>query len=222
MCLTNTVAANFTANALLAIGAKPAMVEEPSEAEELASIADSVLVNLGTVHPLQAEAMRAAIRAIKQSASTPWVLDPVACHLLSFRGKLAKEMIAEKPTLVRGNHAEINYLTDAVPDVNSTTILSTGEVDIIYYAAKTVTKQICGGVEMLQTVTATGCAQGAICAAMLGMGMTASEAAEAASKLMKRAGETAWPRAKTPGSFKVALIDALYELRMKYENWSGL
>ena len=32
LCLTNSVAANFTANCLLAIGAKPAMVEDPSEA----------------------------------------------------------------------------------------------------------------------------------------------------------------------------------------------
>ena len=32
LCLTNTVAANFTANCLLAIGAKPAMIDEPCEA----------------------------------------------------------------------------------------------------------------------------------------------------------------------------------------------
>lgn len=64
LCLTNTVAANFTANVLLAIGAKPAMIEEPSEAAELAAVADAVLVNVGTLTPAQAEVMRAAVAVL--------------------------------------------------------------------------------------------------------------------------------------------------------------
>ena len=207
MCLTNYVAADFTANALLAIGAKPAMVEEPSEAAELAGKADAVLINLGTVHPRQAEAMHSAISAISNSATlnsklltlnscTPWVLDPVACHLLSYRGGLAAEFVAKKPTLIRGNHAEIDYLMGTVPESK------TGTVPL----------EIRGGVPMLQKITATGCVQGAICAAFLGRGQSPLEAAEHASRIMKRAGELAWERARTPGSFKTALIDALYHL----------
>ena len=65
---------------------------------------------------------------------------------------------------------------------------------------------------MLQSVTATGCAQGGICAALLGQGLSPQDAALSASKLMKRAGEVTWERAKTPGSFQVALVDALWEL----------
>ena len=38
------------------------------------------------------------------------------------------------------------------------------------------------------------------------------DAALAASRLMKRAGEAAWARAKSPGSFRTALIDAIWEL----------
>ena len=213
MCLTNTVAADFTANALLAVGAKPAMVEELSEAAELASKADAVLVNLGTVHPRQAEAMRAAIGA---TGTVPWVLDPVACHLLTYRGKLAEEFVSRKPTLIRGNHAEIDYLMGTVPDKTvSVPVLSTGEVDRIFLPSPSTSNLqpstlISGGVPMLRTVTATGCVQGAICAALLGRGLSPLAAAESASRLMKRAGEIAWEKAKAPGSFKVALIDALY------------
>ncbi len=65
---------------------------------------------------------------------------------------------------------------------------------------------------MLQAVTATGCAQGGLCAAFLGRGQAPRDAAISASKLMKRAGELAWERAKAPGSFMVALVDALWEL----------
>ena len=206
LCLTNSVAANFTANCLLAIGAKPAMVEEPSEAAELAAVADAVLVNLGTVTERQAEAMRRAIKVANEKG-VPWVLDPVGIQVLSFRRELAMEFVGLHPAIVRGNHAEI----DALGPVDCVT-LATGEIDTIKQSNNSSTQTITGGVSMLQTVTATGCAQGGICAAFLGRGETPREAAISASKLMKRAGEQAWERAKTPGSFKVALVDALWEL----------
>ena len=200
LCLTNSVAANFTANILLAIGAKPAMVEEPSEAEELASSADALLVNLGTVTERQAEAMRRAIKVANEKG-VPWVLDPVGIQHLAYRCSLAQELIGLKPSLIRGNRTEV----DALGPTGIVT-LATGEIDTIGRST------ISGGVPMLQTVTATGCAQGGICAAFLGRGQSPQDAAVSASKLMKRAGEVAWERAKTPGSFQVALVDALWEM----------
>ena len=206
LCLTNAVAANFTANCLLAIGAKPAMVGEPSEAEELAAVADAVLVNLGTVTERQAEAMRRAVCAANEK-NVPWVLDPVGVQHLSYRRNLAQELIGLKPSLVRGNHAEI----DTLGPVDCVT-LATGATDAIKRSNNSSTQTIPGGVPMLQTVTATGCAQGGICAAFLGRGQHPRDAALSASKLMKRAGELAWERAKAPGSFQVALVDALWKL----------
>ena len=206
LCLTNTVAANFTANCLLAIGAKPAMVEEPSEAEELAATADALLVNLGTVTERQAEAMRRAIKVANEKG-VPWVLDPVGVQALSFRRQLALEFMGLHPAIIRGNHAEI----DTLGSVNCVT-LATGVTDAIKHSSNSNTQTITGGVPMLQTVTATGCAQGGICAAFLGRGQSPQDAAVSASKLMKRAGEIAWERAKTPGSYQVALVDALWEL----------
>jgi len=212
LCVTNVVASNFTANCLLAIGAKPAMIEEPCEAGDLARVADAALINVGTVTTHQAEAMRAAIRALNAERK-PWVLDPVAAHLLAFRRKLVEEFLAAKPTLVRGNHDEIDAL-GSLPCV----ALSTGEKDTITPPSGSTTTpgivstSISGGTPMLQSVTATGCAQGAICAAFLGRGYTPFKAASSASTLMKRAGERAYARAKTPGSFRIALVDALWEL----------
>ena len=121
LCLTNTVAANFTANVLLAIGAKPAMIEEPSEAAELAALADAVLVNVGTLTPAQAEVMRAAVAVLAgpvptdSAGSIPWVLDPVGVQFLSYRRQFVFELIQRKPTLIRGNHAEIEFLAGSVP-----------------------------------------------------------------------------------------------------------
>src|SRR4051794_39500318 len=62
-CLTNTVVQTITANALLAIGAAPAMVDEPAEAGEFVAVASAVLINVGTVHQRTAESMRIAARA---------------------------------------------------------------------------------------------------------------------------------------------------------------
>ena len=233
LCLTNTVAANFTANVLLAIGAKPAMIEEPSEAAELAAVADAVLVNVGTLTPAQAEVMRAAVAVLAGpvptdsagsvptnagsvptglAGSVPWVLDPVGVQFLPYRRKFVLELIQQKPTLIRGNHAEIEFLAGSVPNLNgSVPILSTGEVDRIW-GGDPQPIEITGGAAILQQVTATGCAQGSVCAALLGRGLSPVETAIQASKLMKRAGERAFVKAQTPGSFQIALIDALSEL----------
>ena len=200
MCLTNSVAANFTANCLLAIGAKPAMVDEPCEAEELARVADAMLVNLGTVTARQAEAMRRAI-AVANVRGVPWVLDPVGVQILSYRAELAREFIACKPSVIRCNAAEAAALCET-----GCVTLVTGEVD------RLGGRKIRGGVPLLQSVTATGCAQGGLCAAFLGVGLPPEEAARSASVLMKTAGERAFARARVPGSFKVALVDALWEL----------
>ncbi|WP_020574745.1 bifunctional hydroxymethylpyrimidine kinase/phosphomethylpyrimidine kinase [Actinopolymorpha alba] len=60
-CLTNVVVAGFTANALLAAGASPAMADAVEDAEVLARAAGGVLVNLGTATHASAAGMRAAV-----------------------------------------------------------------------------------------------------------------------------------------------------------------
>ena len=182
------------------------MVEEPSEAEELASVADVVLVNLGTVTEPQAKAMRMAIKVANEKG-VPWVLDPVGVQMLSFRRQLALEFIGLHPAIFRGNHTEI----DTLGSVDCVT-LATGAIDTIQRPNNSNTQTITGGVPMLQAVTATGCAQGGLCAAFLGWGQAPQDACISASRLMKRAGERAYERAKAPGSFAAALIDALWEL----------
>ena len=205
LCLTNTVAANFTANCLLAIGAKPAMIEEPSEAAELAAVADAMLVNVGTATASQATAMREAVR-VACRRSLPWVLDPVGIQHLSFRRELVRELLEQKPSLVRCNRAELAALPPA-----ASVILATGETDEIREPGRPPSA-VGGGVPMLRTVTATGCAQGGLCAAFLGRGLSPIESALTGSRLMKQAGEAAWRRAQAPGGFQAALLDALWEL----------
>lgn len=206
MCLTNTVAANFTANCLLAVGAKPAMVEAPSEAEELARTADALLVNLGTLTALQAEAIDRAV-TVANTRGIPWVLDPVGVQLLSFRRRLAEALVTRRPALIRCNAAE-----SAALGATGIPTLETGEVDQIFDRDGTLVKTVTGGVAMLSAVTATGCAQGGLAAAQLAHGLSPLEAAATTSRLMKSAGEEAARHADAPGGFQLALIDALWRL----------
>lgn len=56
-CITNYVVANFTANGLLAIGASPVMADEVEEVEEMVSIANAFLINIGTLNTRTLESM---------------------------------------------------------------------------------------------------------------------------------------------------------------------
>ncbi|MDR0250056.1 MAG: hydroxyethylthiazole kinase, partial [Burkholderiales bacterium] len=61
LCMTNDVVTNWTANVLLAAGASPAMLSDPSESEALAAVASALLINVGTLHVAQAQAMSKAV-----------------------------------------------------------------------------------------------------------------------------------------------------------------
>ena len=227
-CLTNTVAQTLTANALLAVGAAPAMVDAPEEAAQFAAVASAVLVNVGTVHTRTAEAMRLAARAANE-AGTPWVLDPVAVGGLAFRTDLAAELVALGPTVVRGNASEVLALAGAGAGgrgVDSTAtaedaltvagelarrtggvVAVSGPVDLVTDGSTTV--RIGGGSALLTRTTGAGCALGALVAAYVaatGDPLTGTVAAHAHVAL---AAEVAADLADGPGTFAAQWLDAL-------------
>ena len=50
--ITNYVVMNYTANALLAMGASPVMAHAPNEVEEMVSFAGALVLNIGTTLPM--------------------------------------------------------------------------------------------------------------------------------------------------------------------------
>ena len=87
-CMTNTVVPEVTANVLLAVGAAPAMIDLPEEAQIFAGIASALLINVGNGSAEQHAGMRLAAPAAV-AAGRPWVLDPVAVGGLPVRTALA-------------------------------------------------------------------------------------------------------------------------------------
>ncbi|MGP6157084.1 MAG: hydroxyethylthiazole kinase [Vulcanimicrobiaceae bacterium] len=230
-CITNVVAAGFTANVLLAAGASPAMVEAAEEVAEFAAIAAGMLINVGTVTAQSAAAMSAAAAAAKR-AGTPWVLDPVAAGALAFRTRLASELLAERPAIVRGNASEILALAgasgggkgvdstadsaDALPRARELAVRSgavvavSGVVD--YVTDGETTFAVAGGHALMTKVTGVGCALGALMAAFLGVSASPLAAAASASAVLAAAAERAAAKVNGPGSFAVELLDQLWLL----------
>ncbi len=227
-CLTNTVVQTLTANALLAVGAAPAMVDEPLEAEDFAAVASAVLVNVGTVNENTARAMRLAARSAA-AAGTPWVLDPVAVGGLAFRTQLATELLESRPAVVRGNASEVMALAGAGAGgrgVDSTAqaddalgaavalagrtggvVAVSGEVDVVTDGSRTV--RIGGGSVLLTRTTGAGCALGALVAAYVGAGGDLMTGAVAAHAHVALAAEAAAAAAAGPGTFAPLWLDAL-------------
>ncbi|GAB3558668.1 hydroxyethylthiazole kinase [Spelaeicoccus albus] len=185
-CLTNSVVTGFTANVLLALGASPAMTDVPRESGPFAEIASAVLINTGTPHAEQRNAMAEAAKAAHR-AGTPWVLDPVAVGSLPVRTALARGLLDFRPTAVRGNPSEIIALaelggggrgTDAIdtPDdalpagaalaasCGAVTAVS-GRVDLVTDGTRVI--RSASGTSLLTKITGGGCALGAVTAAFL-------------------------------------------------------
>ena len=227
-CLTNVVVTGWTANVLLAVGAAPAMVDNPHEAGEFAAIAGGVLVNLGTPYDDTAHAMHLAVADAKL-AGTPWVLDPVAAGALAWRTSLAQQLLHEaRPTIVRGNASEILALAGGaggrgvesvdspeaaarvamvLADQQQSVIAVSGPTDRITDGRRMV--RLTNGHPWLTRVTGGGCALGALMAAFAAVVPDAMVAAAAATATLTVAADSAAKQSRGPGSFAVALLDEL-------------
>ena len=230
--ITNYVVMNTTANALLAIGASPAMVHAVEEVEDFTAISQALVINIGTLSPRWVEAMRvAAIRA--RAEDTPWVLDPVGAGATSYRTSVAADLVRLQPTVIRGNASEIMVLAGAVGEggkgVDSAhatedaleparrlardagaVVAMTGAVDFVTDGARTIALH--NGHPLMARVTGLGCTATALVGACLAAEPNVIDATVAALTALGIAGEIAAERAAGPGSLQVLLLDALYTL----------
>ncbi|WP_173656013.1 hydroxyethylthiazole kinase [Granulibacter bethesdensis] len=229
--ITNLVVTNTTANALLALGASPAMVEGVEEVDSFARMADSLVINLGTMSSPRAAAMRLAMAAARQ-AGKPVVLDPVAVGALRYRTELARDLLEAKPHIVRGNASEIialagdggggrgvDSLVSSTAALEAASILArrtggavavTGATDYVTDGTRLI--GIANGHPMMTRVTGLGCTATALIGAFAAVEPDPLVAACAGLCATGLAGELAAIRADGPGSLQVEFLDALYAL----------
>ena len=105
--ITNIVAANFSANGLLALGASPLMSANIEEMVELPKISQALVINIGTVIGQERDAMLLAGKTAN-SIGIPVVLDPVGVGATRYRQETVRQLLAEvKFALIRGNAGEL-------------------------------------------------------------------------------------------------------------------
>jgi len=230
--ITNYVAMNNSANALLAIGASPVMAHAIEEVEEMTGLASAVVINIGTLSEHWIAAMERTAAAARKK-NIPLVLDPVGAGATVFRTETALRLLSlGHPAIVRGNASEILALArrpgstkgvdsshqaedarDAaaqLSDQYDCVVSVSGAVDLIVDRDSAV--RVANGHPMMSRVTALGCTASALTGAFAAVNRSPLHAAVHAMAVTGIAGEMAAARAEGPGSLQVRFLDALYTM----------
>lgn len=182
--ITNPIAMNMLANAILFQGASPICAQDPREMEDIVPKADSLSINLGNITEERLQAMEIAVR-IANRENIPVIIDLVGVGISSLRLDFSKKLLAEYHfDLIKGNSSEILALggershakgvdvgeadkigQDTISDLTTlakeiskkykTQVLITGETDIL--ASEKTYYHIKNGTDKLGSLTATGC-----------------------------------------------------------------
>lgn len=233
--ITNYVVMEQTANSLLALGASPVMAHAKEEVEQMAMLASSLVLNIGT---LSAEWINSMILALKAANKKiiPVVLDPVGAGATAYRTETALSLLNHGLiTTIRGNASEIVSLAGIKGETKGVD----SRLDVSYYvpeAKNLASKHHCivwmsgkidhitdgkyiilihHGDAMMGKITGMGCTASAMTGAFLAINSNPFLASAHAAVVMGIAGEIAAKKSEGPGSFKLAFMDALYNLSEK-------
>lgn len=235
--ITNSVVQDFTANALLALGASPIMSDSVDETEELVGVSNALNINIGTPNPHSVGAMLKAIRTA-QELGKPVVLDPVAVGATKLRRTLVEDLLRSgTPTIVRGNLAEVSVfagmewggkgvdwrgdLKDPGEIVGKAarqigcTVVGSGQIDYVSDGERLFS--IANGHPLMVRVTGMGCVATSIVAAFLAVQPLPLVAAVHAMAFIGIAGEWAAERARTEGTgtFRMKFLDSLDKVEIE-------
>lgn len=222
--ITNYVTVNDCANILLACGASPIMADDIMEVEDITSICNALVINIGTLNSRTIESM---IKAGKRAneLNHPVILDPVGAGASKFRTDTTFRLLKEvKFSVIRGNISEIKTVhagsgstkgvdadvADSVTDENlneailfaknlskklNAIIAITGAIDIVSNSEKSYV--IKNGNPMMSKITGTGCMLTSLIGAYCAANKDKSlEATAAAVSAMGLCGELAYEKIK--------------------------
>lgn len=234
--ITNLVVTNFSANALLALGASPLMSHAPEELEEIVGISNALVINIGTLDSQQINSMMVAVELANRK-NIPIVIDPVGAGASALRTDTALSLlqIANRP-IVKGNGGEILALAnqqmqskgvdslyqpfDAIPaaqslitDFELAAIAISGPEDVVLDAGTCTIHA--NGSSLMPTITGMGCILAAITAAFSAVSETPYTAARNAVSLVGVAGEIAAMKSQGPGSFCLYFLINFIQLHTK-------
>jgi hydroxyethylthiazole kinase len=231
--ITNYVVMNYTANALLALGASPVMAHAEDEVEDMVNIASSLVINIGTLDDPWVKSMKKAWKKAK-SKNIPIILDPVGSGATPFRTNTCRELlsIGGDKIFIRGNASEISSLlddktktkgvdsnlsSDSVHEVGKelskkykATVVVSGVSDLIINDDKIFICQ--NGSALMTKVTGMGCTASSFLGAFASATDNPMLAGLSCMAVMGISGELAYAKSKEPGSFGIEFLNSVYSL----------
>lgn len=235
--ITNLVVTNFTANVLLAAGASPVMAHAHEEVCDMVSIANALVLNIGTLDPYWVESMKLALTEATRRG-IPTVLDPVGAGATPYRNQtLQALLVLAAPTVVRGNGSEIMSMSgygtstrgvDSSADVVNAlsaaqklacsiggTVCVSGKTDHTVDAKKRWSR-LSNGHEWMTRITGMGCSATALIGAFCAVQPDAWRATTSAMAFLGVVGEVAAEKTQARdlglGSMAVSLLDEIHLL----------
>lgn len=229
---TNDVTINDCANITLAIGASPLMSFSYEEIDDIVSVSNAVVINIGTMNT---EYIDLFIKAgqVANKYNKPVILDPVGVFATKKRAELTNKLLNEvKFDVVKGNMSEIKFIggfdvkgkgVDSFDDGRDNTevikeiakklecvIVATGAIDVVTDGQEVY--KINNGTSKLKGITGTGCMSASLIGSFLGITDNKLQAATMGTLCMSLSGELADVDNIAIGSFKVKLMDNIYSL----------
>lgn len=126
--ITNYVTVNDCANMVLACGGSPIMADDSLEVEDITSICNALVINIGTLNSRTIESMILAGRKANE-INIPVILDPVGAGASKLRTETTNRLLKEiKISVIRGNISEVKAITMGS---NSTMGVDANELDKI-------------------------------------------------------------------------------------------
>lgn len=230
--LTNWVTIYDCANIVKILGASPVMAHAKEEVAQMAKIASSLVLNIGTLTVDFVEAMKLAAKSANQKG-IPVILDVCGAGATELRNNKSFELLDQvKIDIIKGNASEIARVSgeevttrgvDAVR-VNKNmievakklarkrkcTVVVTGKEDIVTDGKKVYL--IKNGHPMMANIVGTGCMAASVIGAFCAVQKDLVLASTAGLVCFEVACECAVKKSRGPGTFKEQLYDCLYHL----------
>ncbi|MFZ2315838.1 MAG: hydroxyethylthiazole kinase [Gammaproteobacteria bacterium] len=227
--ITNDVTMDFIANGLLSLGASPVMSKAQQEMDDLLQLANSVVINLGTLDE-KFIALCEYVCGVANQLKKPIILDPVGAGASHYRTNASLNIINSYGiAIIRGNASEIMSLSGVsmkTKGVDSTaqsdlalesaqrlsthydaTVIVSGKTDIIVDVNNI--RQLNFGSPLMPQITGTGCLLSAIVGAFHAVEKNRFDASVLATAFYGSCGEKASKSAQGPASFKIKFLDEL-------------
>ncbi len=223
--ITNYVVMNVSANITLSLGASPVMAHAGPEVEDMASIAQVLYLNIGTLSDHWIDAMLVAGRTANRK-QVPVLLDPVGAGATRYRTETAKQILKEiHVDVLKGNAGEMQSLagekvlvkgvdavTSAGPETARTLAQEYGLVAVVTGTKDFVSDGrrsavVSNGNAMFSRITGAGCMLGSIIASFMAVNKDYFTASIEGLVSFEIAGENAAVTTKLPGSFMTELIN---------------